>query len=114
MQAKTGQDLPKEGPDSALDEVLGSYKSELGLSDKEGEQLEHLQVSPDSCQFLGKWYATHVLVLFLPKSGQVSDRQQQQQQQHLHYMLAEEAVINTAVCVANACITSPQQICMII
>ena len=45
VQAKTGQDLPKEGAESALDEILGSYKTELGLSDKESEQLEHLQVS---------------------------------------------------------------------
>lgn len=45
MQVKTGQDLPREGADSALDEVLGSYKAELGLSDTEAEQLDHLQVS---------------------------------------------------------------------
>ena len=48
MQAKTGQDLPREGADPALDQILGSYKGELGLSDKEAEQLEHLQVSCDS------------------------------------------------------------------
>ena len=45
MQLKTGQDLPREGVEAALDEVLASYKSELGLTDKETDQLEHFQVS---------------------------------------------------------------------
>jgi len=45
VQLKTGQDLPREGVDTALDEVLASYKSELGLTDKEADQLEHFQVS---------------------------------------------------------------------
>ncbi len=54
VQVKTGQDLPREGLDAALDEVLANYKTELGLSDKEGDQLEHLQVSNTnpSCLFL--------------------------------------------------------------
>lgn len=45
VQLKTGQDLPREGIETALDEVLTSYKSELGLTDKETNQLEHFQVS---------------------------------------------------------------------
>ena len=45
VQLKTGQDLPLEGVEAALDEVLASYKSELGLTDKETDQLEHFQVS---------------------------------------------------------------------
>lgn len=44
MQVKTGQELPREGVEAALDEVLSSYKSELGLTDKESDQLEHFQV----------------------------------------------------------------------
>ncbi|DBA72740.1 TPA: hypothetical protein ACH3X2_010134 [Trebouxia sp. C0005] len=43
VQLKTGQDLPREGIETALDEVLTSYKSELGLTDKETNQLEHFQ-----------------------------------------------------------------------
>ena len=43
MQVKTGQDLPKENLSEGLEEVLGSYKAELGLTDKEAEALEHLQ-----------------------------------------------------------------------
>ena len=43
MQSKTGQ-VPKDNMDAALEEVVSSYKSELGLKDKEAEQLEHLQV----------------------------------------------------------------------
>ena len=31
--------------DSALEELVAAYKTELGLSDKEADQLEHLQVS---------------------------------------------------------------------
>ena len=45
VQLKTGQDLAREGVEAALDEVLASYKSELGLTDKETDQLEHFQVS---------------------------------------------------------------------
>ena len=45
MQVKTGQDLPKENLSEGLEEVLGSYKAELGLTDKEAEALEHLQAS---------------------------------------------------------------------
>jgi len=45
VQLKTGQDLPCEGVEAALDEVLANYKSELGLTDKENDQLEHFQVS---------------------------------------------------------------------
>ena len=44
VQSKTGQDLPKDNMDAALEEVVSSYKSELGLNDKEAYQLEHLQV----------------------------------------------------------------------
>ena len=33
VQAKTGQDLPKEGPDSVLDEVLGSICTHSDLHD---------------------------------------------------------------------------------
>ncbi|KAL0054463.1 hypothetical protein WJX82_009210 [Trebouxia sp. C0006] len=43
VQLKTGQDLPCEGVEAALDEVLANYKSELGLTDKENDQLEHFQ-----------------------------------------------------------------------
>ena len=49
VQVKTGQELPREGADAALDEVLANYRTELGLSDKEAEQLEHLQVSYPAC-----------------------------------------------------------------
>ncbi len=49
VQLKTGQDLPREGVEAALDEVLASYKSELGLTDKETDQLEHFQVSTLPC-----------------------------------------------------------------
>ena len=49
VQVKTGQDLPREVSDTALDEVLANYRTELGLSDKEAEQLEHLQVSHPAC-----------------------------------------------------------------
>lgn len=45
MQTKTGQDLPKENLGEGLDEILGSYMTELGLNDKEAEALEHLQAS---------------------------------------------------------------------
>lgn len=31
--------------ESALEELVAAYKTELGLSDKEADQLEHLQVS---------------------------------------------------------------------
>jgi len=52
VQLKTGQDLPREGVETALDEVLASYKSELGLTDKETDQLEHFQVNTlASCQY---------------------------------------------------------------
>lgn len=44
VQTKTGQDLPKENLGEGLDDILGNYKTELGLTDKEGETLEHLQV----------------------------------------------------------------------
>lgn len=49
VQVKTGEDLPREGVDAAVDEVLANYRTELGLSDKEAEQLEHLQVSYPAC-----------------------------------------------------------------
>lgn len=45
IQSKTGQDLPKENMESALEELVATYKTELGLADKEADQLEHLQVS---------------------------------------------------------------------
>ena len=48
IQTKTGQDLPKENMESALEELVTTYKTELGLSDKEADQLQHLQVSHSS------------------------------------------------------------------
>lgn len=48
IQTKTGQDLPKENMESALEELVTTYKTELGLSDKEADQLQHLQVSHNS------------------------------------------------------------------
>ena len=45
IQSKTNQDLPKENMDSALEELVATYKTELGLTEKEADQLEHLQVS---------------------------------------------------------------------
>lgn len=45
VQTKTGQDLPKENMEGGLEEILGSYRSELGLDDKEAQTLEHLQAS---------------------------------------------------------------------
>lgn len=50
IQTKTGQDVPKENIDTGLEELVAAYKSELGLSDKEAAQLEHLQVSHASYQ----------------------------------------------------------------
>lgn len=48
IQTKTGQDLPKENMESALEELVTTYKTELGLSDKEADQLQHLQVGQNS------------------------------------------------------------------
>lgn len=45
IHTKTGQELPKENMDAGLEELVAAYKTELGLSDKEAAQLEHLQVS---------------------------------------------------------------------
>ena len=52
VQVKAGQDLPKEGMEAALDEVLVTYKAELGLTDKEAQELEHLQVPLPPLSFL--------------------------------------------------------------
>lgn len=34
--------------ESALEELVTTYKTELGLSDKEADQLQHLQVGRNS------------------------------------------------------------------
>lgn len=68
MQLKTGQDLLREGVEAALDEVLANYKSELGLTDKETEQLEHFQVST-----LAYYQYTHPCLLPIHSSKECLD-----------------------------------------